>query len=158
MDAQEFRRTLGQFATGVTVVTAVNEAGEKIGLTANSFSSLSLEPPLILVCIDNKSDSLSAFRKDVPFTVNILTKEQEDICWAFAKKGTDKFNGIEYAVTNDGVPYFPNNVATLHCNVYENFQAGDHVIVTGFVCDIHYDENVDPLLFFRGKITELAEV
>lgn len=156
MDDMKFRQTLGQFATGITVVTTVDEKNEMIGLTANSFSSLSLDPPLILVCIDEKSDSLQAFEKNVPFVVNILNKEQEEVCWAFAKKGTDKFNGISYELSESGVPYFLDNLATIHCTVYEYYRAGDHVIVTGYVHHVQYNEKADPLLFFRGKTTALV--
>lgn len=88
MDSMTFRKTLGHFATGVTVITSVDEESKKlVGLTANAFSSLSLEPPLILVCIDKKSDSLPAFIKGAPFVVNILTENQEDVYWLLRRKG-----------------------------------------------------------------------
>lgn len=156
MDHMEFRQTLGHFATGITVVTTVDRNNEMVGLTVNSFSSLSLEPPLILVCIDKKSDSLQAFQKEAPFIVNILNKEQEKACWSFAKKGNDKFNGVSYKISKEDVPYLLDNLATIHCTVYENFNAGDHVIVTGYVHDVQYNKQASPLLFFRGKTTSLV--
>src|SRR3954447_23386431 len=104
MDQREFRNTLGTFATGVTIITVKGENGENIGLTANAFSSLSLDPPLILVCIDKKSYSVPFFKKENPFVVNILSEEQEEDCWVFAKKGTDKFAQAAYDLSEDGVP------------------------------------------------------
>lgn len=156
MEQMEFRKTLGHFATGVTVITTIDKAGNPIGLTANSFSSLSLEPPLILVCIDEKSDSLPALKKGAPFIVNVLSKDQENTCWSFAKKGEDKFKDEYYGVAESNVPYFPNNLATIECTIYENFVAGDHVIVTGYVHHVDYNEKAEPLLFFRGKTTSLS--
>lgn len=155
MDPTNFRKTLGHFATGITVITTVGQDQQLVGLTANSFSSLSLDPPLILVCIDKKSESLQAFEKESPFVVNILQESQEDACWSFAKKGQEKFEGISYKQTTEGVPYLTGNLATLHCTVYENFTAGDHVIVTGLVKEVEYDEEKNPLLFFRGKVQNL---
>src|SRR4051812_11761846 len=101
MDPREFRNTLGTFATGVTIITLKDKKGEYIGLTANAFSSLSLDPPLILVCIDKKSYSVQAFQKGNPFVVNILSEEQENDCWTFAKKGTDKFASAQYELSTD---------------------------------------------------------
>lgn len=155
MDPKMFRKTLGHFATGVTVITAVDGNNKPVGLTANAFSSLSLEPPLILVCIDKKSDSLPAFKEGAPFVVNILSENQEDACWAFAKKGEDKFKGLAYKVSDDGVRYLEGNLATIHCTVYENFEGGDHMIVTGLVRDVSFDEKENPLLFYKGKIQTL---
>lgn len=156
MDQTKFRLTLGHFATGITVVTTIDDKEQPVGLTANSFSSLSLDPPLILVCIDKKSASLQAFQKDAPFIVNILTEDQEDECWSFAKTGKDKFEGISYQKTAEGVPYLTENLATIHCTVYKNFTAGDHVIVTGNVNEVQYNEQANPLLFFRGKCTTFS--
>ncbi|MDP4156634.1 MAG: flavin reductase family protein [Bacillota bacterium] len=154
MDIREFRNTLGHFATGVTVITS--RLGEElIGLTANSFSSLSLEPPLILVCIDKKSSSLHAFTKDQPFVVNILQHAQEKVCWDFAKKA-DKFTNAEYSLSKDNVPVLEGNLATIECTVAELFEGGDHYIVTGLVSRFEYDLQKAPLLFFRGKTAGLA--
>ncbi|MEH7094521.1 flavin reductase family protein [Neobacillus vireti] len=155
MDNREFRNTLGHFATGVTVITA-KYGEELIGLTANAFSSLSLDPPLILVCIDKRSGSLRAFKKGQPFVVNILEQNQEEECWGFAKK-TDKFADANYSMSADDVPILNGNLATIECEVHEILEGGDHYIITGLVKNASYDQEKAPLLFFRGKIEKLAE-
>lgn len=156
MDQREFRNTLGTFATGVTIITTKDEQGEYIGLTANAFSSLSLDPPLILVCIDKKSYSLPAFVKGRPFVVNILSEEQENDCWNFAKKGADKFANAQYELSSDGVPILNGNLSSLICNVDEVLEGGDHIIVTGLVEEIARDDEKQPLLFYKGKILTLS--
>ena len=156
MDPREFRNTLGHFATGVTVITTA-QGSELIGLTANAFSSLSLDPPLVLVCIDKKAFSLPAFKKGVPFAINILQKEQEEDCWRFAKKSEDKFAGASYTISDQGVPILQGNLATIECDVYEILEGGDHVIITGYVKNATYDDQVEPLLFFRGKLERVAQ-
>jgi 3-hydroxy-9,10-secoandrosta-1,3,5(10)-triene-9,17-dione monooxygenase reductase component len=156
MDQREFRNTLGTFATGVTVITVKGDNGEQIGLTANAFSSLSLDPPLILVCIDKKSDSLSAFQKGRPFVVNILSEEQENDCWTFAKKGADKFANTQYKLSSDGVPILDQNLSTIECEVHDLLEGGDHIIVTGYVKDISRNEEKKPLLFYKGSICNLT--
>ncbi|WP_394237131.1 flavin reductase family protein [Niallia oryzisoli] len=155
MDQREFRNTLGTFATGVTIITLKNDKGEYIGLTANAFSSLSLEPPLILVCIDKKSYSLPAFVAGRPFVVNILSEEQEADCWTFAKKGADKFANAQYDLSTDGIPVLKENLSSIICNVHEVLEGGDHIIVTGLVKEIARDETKKPLLFYKGKISTL---
>jgi len=156
MDSLQFRKTLGHFATGVTVITTKSESGF-IGLTANAFSSLSLDPPLILVCIDKKAGSVHAFKKEHPFTVNILQENQEEDCWRFAKKSEDKFKGASYSLSDDGVPILTGNLATIECSVDDLLEGGDHYIVTGRVNSAAFDEQKKPLLFFRGKIGHLSE-
>jgi 3-hydroxy-9,10-secoandrosta-1,3,5(10)-triene-9,17-dione monooxygenase reductase component len=156
MDPREFRNTLGHFATGVTVITTKSERG-LIGLTANAFSSVSLDPPLILVCIDKKASSVHAFKKGHPFAVNILQIKQEEDCWRFAKKSEDKFDGASYIISEDGIPILQANLATIECYVDELIEGGDHYIVTGHVKDAKYDDQKKPLLFFRGKIGQFSE-
>ncbi|PIC98273.1 flavin reductase family protein [Sporosarcina sp. P29] len=158
MDSREFRNTLGNFATGVTVITTTTDKGEKIGLTANAFSSVSLDPPLVLVCIDKKSSSLQTLKKDIPFAINILQKEQEEDCWRFAKRADDKFSGASYTLSEDRVPLLNGNLATIECNVAEVIEGGDHYIVTGHVKNVSYDATAEPLLFFRGKIEQVMQV
>lgn len=157
IDSREFRNTLGNFATGVTVITTKRDQ-EQIGLTANAFSSLSLDPPLILVCIDKKAGSMAAFKKGVPFAVNILQKNQDADCWRFAKSGSNKFEGASYTISEDGIPLLADNLATIECNVAEIIEGGDHYIVTGLVKNTSYDIQAEPLLFFRGKLEQVANL
>lgn len=154
MNSRKFRNALGHFATGVTVITSkVND--RLVGLTANAFSSLSLDPPLILVCIDKSSSSMEAFQMDQPFAVNILRTDQEEDCWRFSQKTADKFKGCSYTLSNDGIPIIEGNLATIHCTVHSILEGGDHYIVTGRVKDVFYDEQGEPLLFFRGEMGQL---
>lgn len=157
MDSREFRNTLGHFATGVTVITTTNGT-ENIGLTANAFSSLSLDPPLILVCIDKKAGSIGAFTKQRPFVVNILQQSQEGECWGFAKRGQDKFANADYTFSEDGVPILQGNLATLECQVEEIYEGGDHKIIIGKVKRFSYDTEKNPLLFFRGEIRQVKDL
>lgn len=156
MDQREFRNTLGTFATGVTIITIEDENRENIGLTVNAFSSLSLDPPLILVCLDKKSGSVSAFQKDSPFVVNILSEEQETDCWTFAKRGIDKFANAQYEFSSDGIPVLKENLSTLICDVHEVLEGGDHYIITALVKEISRNEEKRPLLFYKGKICNLS--
>lgn len=156
MDSRQFRNTLGHFASGVTVITT-KHGDELIGLTANAFSSLSLDPPLILVCIDKKSSSIKAFQQGEPFAVNILSEKQVEDCWRFAKKGKDKYEGCAYDLSEDGILLLQNNLATLKCTVAEVLEGGDHYIITGRVKQAAYDDTENPLLFFRGKVRLLSE-
>ncbi|QQK74391.1 flavin reductase family protein [Salicibibacter cibarius] len=156
MDFQAFRNTLGHFSTGVTVVSTKSEY-EFLGFTANAFSSVSMDPPIILVCIDKKATSLHAFKPNHPFVINILTKEQkEDGLW-FSKKSDEKFKDISYTVSKDGVPVLDGNLATIECDVAAIIEAGDHYIITGNVKDVVYDDQKDPLIFFRGQLQHLPE-
>lgn len=157
MDAREFRNTVGNFATGVTVITTKNE-DVKIGMTANAFSSLSLDPPLILVCIDKRSSSVDALVKGAPFAVNILQKNQDADCWRFAKPADDKFADASYTVSDDGIALLEGNLATIECNVAEVIEGGDHYIVTGLVKKASHDVEAEPLLFFRGKLEQVAQL
>ncbi|MBM7599221.1 3-hydroxy-9,10-secoandrosta-1,3,5(10)-triene-9,17-dione monooxygenase reductase component [Virgibacillus halotolerans] len=156
MNPKEFRNTMGNFATGVTVITT-SKGEELIGMTANSFSSLSVDPPLILVCIDKKSTSMRAFSRDHPFAVNILQEEQEEACSGFAKKGGNKFERASYYLSETGVPVLENNMATIECTVYDILEGGDHYIITGYVQNVSYNNEKKPLLFFRGKFGSIFE-
>ena len=157
MDQREFRNTLGTFATGVTIITVKDGKGGYIGLTAYAFSSLSLDPPLILVCIDKKSHSVPAFQNGNQFIVNILSEEQENYCLSFAKRSTDKFANAQYELSADGVPILRENLSSISCQVYEVLEGGDHVIVTGLVKEIARNEEKKPLLFYKGKICSITE-
>ncbi|MFC4022337.1 flavin reductase family protein [Oceanobacillus longus] len=156
MDAKEFRNVMGHFASGVTVITTKNE-DNFVGLTVNAFSSLSLDPAQILFCIDKGSTSLHAIKNDSPFVVNILQDQQESVCRGFARKGGDKFSGINYSLTNEGIPFLKDNLATIHCTVHEIYEGGDHFIVVGNVGDFSYDDTKNPLLFYGGKFSSISQ-
>jgi flavin reductase (DIM6/NTAB) family NADH-FMN oxidoreductase RutF/ADP-ribose pyrophosphatase YjhB (NUDIX family) len=152
-DPLVFRRTLGKFLTGVTIVATRDSAGKRWGMTANSFSSVSLAPPLISICIADRSPSFPAFVEAESFGVSILSSEQQDVAMRFAKPFEDKFDGLPFAEPRAGSPVLDSSAATLVCRTVQRIVAGDHVILVGEVleCAAH-DE---PLLgysegrFFR---------
>ncbi len=154
-DTRSFRDALGNFATGVTVVTAKGEDGTLAGVTANSFNSVSMEPPLILWSLDRGSPSLKVLENASHFCVHILAEEQNDLCMKFAKSGDDKFNGVKYTEGLGGAPMFDGCLAQFECRSVARHDGGDHVIIVGEVERFHSAEG-GPLIFFRGQLGDLA--
>ncbi|MGE6917476.1 flavin reductase [Achromobacter kerstersii] len=136
-DSRELRRTLGAFTTGVTVVTTLDAEGRPFGVTANSFSSVSLDPPLILWSQSLKSSSYPAFRDAPRFVVNILADHQVPVSNRFAKSGGDKFEGVGYRAGEGGVPILDDCAAYLECEKIAAYPGGDHVIYLGQVHNLH---------------------
>jgi 3-hydroxy-9,10-secoandrosta-1,3,5(10)-triene-9,17-dione monooxygenase reductase component len=156
IDPRELRNTMGLFATGVTVITTKDATGKPFGLTANAFSSLSLDPPLLLVCVDKKVDCYACFDESKVFVVNFLAHEQEELSTRFATKGIEKFEGVSYTLGSLGVPLLDGALAHLECKVAAGYEGGDHTIYTGEVQTIA-TADVKPLLFYQGKYRSLAE-
>jgi flavin reductase (DIM6/NTAB) family NADH-FMN oxidoreductase RutF len=156
VDPMEFRRALGCFATGVTVITAMDREGNPRGLTANAFSSLSLEPTLILVCVDHRSDTFPVIGQASAFAVNILGEEQREVSQRFAGKGADKFAGVPYRAGGTGAPIIEGALAVIECLVESAHEAGDHTIFIGRVQSVEHGAG-KPLLFFRGNYASLPE-
>ena len=157
VDTRALRDAFGCFATGITVVTTVDERGEKYGVTANSFTSLSLEPPLCLFCLDNKALSFTAFQEARHFAVNVLAQEQEALSSNFARSNADKWNGVAYETWATGAPILPGCLANLECDVEATHEGGDHVIIVGRVRDMTYrDGNCRPLLYYKGRYNALS--
>lgn len=148
--ALAFRACLGQFATGITVVTCRSAAGHRCGITANSFSSVSLEPPLILWNIAKESNSLKDFLAAEHFAVHILTAEQEPLSRHFARTDHTLFDNVSYTDSQHGVPLFPDCLAVFECSTHAIYEAGDHYIIVGHVDSFSW-EHGNPLLFFRGS-------
>lgn len=146
---KEFRRALGQFATGVTVMTTVSDTGERVGLTANSFNSLSLDPPLILWSIARGTPSFDNFRVKDPFAVNVLASGQEALARQLAQSSPDKFRGIDVHEGLAGVPLIVGCVAYLECQVWARYPGGDHDIVVGHVQRV-FNIGTAPLVFHGG--------
>jgi len=156
-DAQRaFRDALGQYCTGVTAITGLTAEGERIGMTVNSFSSLSLDPPLILWSIANTTPSFECFKKSEPFAVNVLASDQQDLAMQFAKSGTDKFDGVDVRDGRRGVPLLPGCVAYMECDVDARHSGGDHDIIVGRVHRV-YNVGKEPLLFHGGAFLTLPE-
>ena len=156
-DTRALRDTFGRFATGVTVVSTVNESGEFFGLTANSFTSLSLDPPLVLFCLDYKALSFDAFRETSNFVVNVLSEGQKELSAHFARSSVDKWNGIEFEIWNTGCPVLPQSIAVLECLTVARHEGGDHLIIIGQVERFRYDENeIKPLLYYKGRYRAIS--
>ena len=157
MEAVDFRRLMGFWATGVSVITAQGEQGPA-GATANALSSLSLEPPLALVCFDLSSRTLAAVRESERFGINMLSSGQEDISRLFATKKSqeEKFAEIEHHLAQ-GVPVIDNCLAHLVCGLDSELRRGDHVIAIGQVLESGVDEDAAPLLFYRSEYLRLPE-
>ena len=133
VDADDFRRALGQFAAGVTVVTTRDGQGRALGLTVTAFCAVSLDPPLVLVCVDHRSETHVGFRHAGLFGVSILAEGQEEVSRRFAGGGPAKFAGLKLVDGTCGVPLIPGALAQLECRVSATHQAGDHTIYVGEV-------------------------
>jgi|SRR5215469_2439576 len=149
IEKNELRRVMGHFATGVTVITTLRKSGELHGLTANAFTSVSLMPPLVLVCVDKNAESYPCFEESKVFTVNILAADQEAISRRFAVSGGEKFQGIAYRDGANGAPILEGTLGYIECRVTTAVEAGDHTIYLGEVEQAETRE-AKPLLFFRG--------
>ncbi|MEE8332804.1 MAG: flavin reductase family protein [Alphaproteobacteria bacterium] len=157
IDPREFRNTVGCFATGITVITTVDESGGPVGFTANSFTSLSLDPPLVLFCLDRKVTSFGAFAAKRPFAVNILSSAQTDVSQRFATTGPEKWEGVAFESWETGSPILPDCLANLDCTIESVHEGGDHVIVIGRVVALNRAEAAPgALLYYNGRYTELA--
>jgi flavin reductase (DIM6/NTAB) family NADH-FMN oxidoreductase RutF len=151
----EFRHVLGHFATGVTVVTTLDAEGRPAGLTASSFTSVSLDPPLILVCVDDKAQCYTALRDAGRFAVNVLHLDQEDLSRRFATTRIDnKFEGVGYTIGEHRVPLIKEAHAHLECTTVSTHQAGDHTIFVGRVEHAQAGAG-HPLLYYRGRYGRL---
>ena len=159
IDGRKLRDTVGRFATGVTIITAKSATGADVGLTANSFTSVSLEPPLVLFCLAHSAQSRDAFDDGSHFAVNILSSAQKDLSSRFARSGDDKFDGLTTDRGVSGVAIVPGCLAILECATHGRVEAGDHVIVIGRVLRLSVADDDDeeaPLLFYRGGYAQLA--
>lgn len=157
LDPLRFRGALGLFATGVTVVTANHPQAGLIGITANSFSSVSLDPPLVLFSIANSARSLQAFLEAPGFCVNVLRKDQRALSVRFARQGGDKWEGVDHATGRFGAPILPNTMAAFDCLHHAQYEGGDHRIIVGRVVDMEHNIEGEPLLFFGGRYRALGE-
>ncbi|QQE91360.1 p-hydroxyphenylacetate 3-hydroxylase reductase component [Azotobacter chroococcum] len=154
LDSRAFRRALGNFATGITVVTAATNSGRLVGVTANSFNSVSLEPPLILWSIDKRSSSFSVFEEATHFAVNILAADQVDLSNHFARPQDDKFSSIVYEPGLGGAPLFPDCSARFQCEKYQIIEGGDHWVLIGKV--VAFDDfGRAPLLYHQGSYSSV---
>ena len=155
-DTREFRNTLGCFATGVTVITASPEGYEPLGITVNSFASVSLDPPLVLWSLDRDSDTFEAFKSANYYTVNILSESQQELSNRFAQRYYHHLDGLSYGTGEVGCPILPQTLAVIECGVHQRINGGDHLILIGKVLRFERKEG-KPLLFAMGSYSKLAE-
>lgn len=146
-----FKAAMGNYPTGVTVVTAYNQEGKPMGMTVNSFASVSLDPLLVLWSIDKRVFSYEDFLKVDKFTVNILAADQGDLCNLFSSKVEDRFSQCDWNESELNLPVLSNSLAVLQCKMFKQIEAGDHTIIIGEVLDIHNDSK-EPLLYHRRTI------
>jgi flavin reductase (DIM6/NTAB) family NADH-FMN oxidoreductase RutF len=156
IESNELRRVMGHFATGVTVITTYRKSGELHGLTANAVASLSLVPPLVLICVDKKADSYPCFEESKVFTVNILASGQEGLSRRFAVSGGEKFDGVAYRAGANGAPIIEGALAYIECRVVNAFDGGDHTVYLGEAEESETRE-AKPLLYFRGGYREIGD-
>lgn len=154
--AEAFRRACGRFATGVAIATTLDPAGTPCGLTINSFSSVSLDPPLILFCLDRTSQAVDAFSASSSFVINILDRSQRDLSQRFARRQEDRFDGLEWRRGLSGAPVLPHCLAVLECRRHAVLEGGDHLIFVGEVVSVDARDG-DPLLYFAGRYRQLGE-
>jgi len=152
---KEFRRACGRFATGVTVASVADARGTPHGLTVSSFTSVSLDPPLILICLGHAVSVIDAFRAADYFGINVLAEHQRELSERFARKGEDRFDGVDWSRGETGVPLIEGVLAQMECAVYQRFTAGDHDIVVGKMVRAHVGEG-RPLIHFASHYTRLA--
>lgn len=148
LDQARFREVLGHFATGVTIVTAMEE-GEPVGFSCQSFSALSLDPPMVLLAPAKSSTSWPRIARAGAFCVNILSEHQEALCRAFAVTGGDKFDGVEWTPGITGAPLIAGALAVVECTLGAIYEGGDHELVTGNVVMMEIGQG-SPLLFYRS--------
>ncbi|MGF1628205.1 MAG: flavin reductase family protein [Kiloniellaceae bacterium] len=155
-DSLAFRRALGSFATGVAVVTATDASGANRGITVNSFSSVSLEPPLILFCLDKAALSFDCFSGVERFAVNVLCAEQHELSVRFSTAAIDKWNGVAYDLWPGDLPVLRDCLANLACRRESLYEGGDHVIVVGRVERLRAAGEGDPLVYFQSRYCSIG--
>jgi flavin reductase (DIM6/NTAB) family NADH-FMN oxidoreductase RutF len=155
--ARDFRDAVGWFTTGVAVITARSADGSLYGVTANSFASVSLDPPLVLWSLDKRSPSSTGFAAAGHFAVNILAQDQQALSSRFATSGSDKWRGITHEIWQTGAPILPTSLANLDCRVDAKHDGGDHLIFVGRVLRLQSRPCGEPLLFSRGSYRALGE-
>jgi flavin reductase (DIM6/NTAB) family NADH-FMN oxidoreductase RutF len=147
----EFRASLAMFATGVTIVTARTASGELVGLTANSFNSVSLSPPLVLWSLAQAASSMAAFSTGSHYAINILAADQKELAERFASKRADRWDGVAFTDGIAGAPVLSGAAATFECFNRSRYTEGDHVIFVGEVEHCRHAPNAAPLLYHGGK-------
>lgn len=152
IDPRAFRSAAGEFMTGVTIVTTRDADGEPAGLTANSFSSVSLDPPMVLFSVGRDSTSLDAFMAENGFAIHVLAADQQDLSMRFASKGIDRFEGVDWSPGHNDLPVISGALSVFECDTTHVYDGGDHLIFVGTVKRLTHTESDAPALgYFRGR-------
>ena len=154
----DFRKVLGSYPTGVCVITALDANDRPAGMVVGSFTSVSLDPPLVGFFPDKKSTSWPQIEAAGHFAVNIMGSDQTDVCRAVGAKGDEKFVGVEFTVSEHNLPVIANSLACIECRLYSVTEAGDHWFVLGEVLRLESTRDEDPMLFHRGRYGGFAEL
>jgi len=152
--SKELRQALGSFSTGVTIVTTLGKNGQKVGMTANSFNSVSLDPPLVLWSLDRKTNCFDDFFSANAFAIHILAADQQDLSQRFASIGKDRFEDIACSQGISGIPLLSHYSACFQCSMEHQYEGGDHIILVGRVVEF-VDNQLPPLMFYRGQYKTL---
>ncbi len=155
IEQHHFRRVCSKYATGITILTVLDARGAPQGMTVNSFTSVSLSPPLVLVCIDRQTSILGHFDMGTRFAINVLHESQKELSSCFARSGRDRFEGVDWSPGVTGAPLFPDMLATLECAVTQMIEAGDHVVVIGEALHATWRDDGQPLIYFNSSYQAL---
>lgn len=153
--SEQFRRACGRFATGVTIASVLDAQGMPHGLTVSSFTSVSLEPPLLLICLGHAVACIDLFRASEYFGINILAEDQQALSERFARKGQDRFNGLAWHAGIFGVPLLDRTLATIECAVHQRFVSGDHDIFVAEMVGMQVSEG-EPLIYYGSRYRRLG--
>lgn len=151
IEAAEFRQVLGYYPTGVSAITAMSAEGQPIGMVVGTFSSVSLDPPLVGFLPDKSSSTWPRLEAAGRFCVNVLASDQQDVCKQLAGRSPDKFAEVEYTVSDHNLPVIAGALATIECSLHSVTDAGDHFFVLGRVLRLEAVRDADPMLFHRGR-------
>lgn len=156
ISCENFKKTLGQFVTGVAVITSLDPSQQPVGITINSLTSVSLDPPLILFCLKQQSPLLKTFKNCSHFAANILTLDQTDLSNLFAKNNANKWDLVAHKRHQKfGIPILKDTQATIICKTDQQYPGGDHEIIFGEVIELSANPNKSPLVYFQGQYTHI---
>jgi flavin reductase (DIM6/NTAB) family NADH-FMN oxidoreductase RutF len=158
IDSTKFREVLGSYPTGVCVISALDAEGMPTGMVVGTFTSVSLDPPLVGFLPDKNSTTWPKIEQAGQFCVNVLASDQQDVCRQLASKGPDKFATVEYALSDNDLPVIADSIATIECRINSVSDAGDHLFVLGEVLSLETTRDEDPMLFHRGRYGGFAEI
>ncbi len=156
LDSREFRNALGQFSTGVCLITLQNSSNTPMALTANSFASVSLDPPLVLWSLQNNSDVFDAYAAPEYFAINVLSQQQQPLSDHYARKGQHQLLPEHFSDGSHGAPLIKHALARFECALEATHEGGDHTIIVGRVLEMSLPEQGEPLVFYAGGYRALA--